>query len=133
MGWLSEGCFLITTGLTKISILLFYRRLSAGSYNRTWEYCTKTAIAFVVLYIVVFLQVLVFVCIPTEAFWRQYDLSYGSNFKCMDGQVPSVLAGTFSVFTDLYSVLLPCWLFWTLQIPRGQKIALWGVFAVGFL
>lgn len=39
VGWLAEIAFVVSTCCTKISALLFFRRLTQGSINRAWKVC----------------------------------------------------------------------------------------------
>jgi len=74
-GWIAEIIFLVATGCTKVSVLLFYRRLVEGTYSRTWKYATIAAIIFTTAYCVAFFFVLIFNCSPTDAYWRSYSES----------------------------------------------------------
>ncbi|OCL10226.1 hypothetical protein AOQ84DRAFT_3271 [Glonium stellatum] len=131
--WLSEGAFLISTCLTKVSVLLFYRRLNAESYSRTWKRITYTAITFTAVYLFAFLLDLVLICSPTDAYWESFDLNYKSNYHCSSEHVTNPLVGAFGVITDFYTVLLPALWFWRIQMPKRQKIGLYIIFAFGFL
>ncbi|KAI7247011.1 hypothetical protein KC352_g13915, partial [Hortaea werneckii] len=44
--WLAEFCFLFCGGCTKISVLLFYRRLVGESYDKRWKWAVIGAIIF---------------------------------------------------------------------------------------
>lgn len=59
MAWLAEFSFLFSTCCTKISILLFYRRLVEGTYSRRWRWATIGGIIFLVIYCAAFLLVLI--------------------------------------------------------------------------
>lgn len=41
VGWLAQLAFLISTCSTKVSVLLFYRRLTKGTYNKKWKVCQR--------------------------------------------------------------------------------------------
>lgn len=37
VGWLAEISFIVSTGCTKVSVLLFFRRLTEGSITKVWK------------------------------------------------------------------------------------------------
>ena len=43
------------------------------------------------------------------------------------------MSGAFSVIGDFYSTVLPLVLVWHLKLPREKKLALYALFALGFL
>lgn len=133
MGWCAEVTYLASTGFTKCSILLFYRRLTKGTYNMRWKYGILSAIAFTALYSLVFIFMLIFSCSPTKAYWETFDPFYQGKFHCIDSQYTNVLSGAMSVASDLYSVLLPCIMLRKFDAPRRQKIALNIIFSLGLI
>jgi hypothetical protein len=132
-GWAAEVTYLASTGCTKCSILLFYRRLTKGSYNTLWKYAILTAIAFTALYSMAFILMLIFSCSPTEAYWKSFNPYYEDEFHCINSKYSNVLSGAMSVLSDLYSVLLPFVMLRNFDAPRRQKIALNIIFSLGLL
>jgi hypothetical protein len=126
---------MVATSTTKISILLFYRRLADGSLSVRFLYAVYTAIAFVVLYFVVFWINLFVGCQPFHAFWKQVDIVWNASNKyhCFNEEMNLVGAAVVSVVQDFIACGMPMILFWKLKIPRRQKIALGVIFGVGFL
>lgn len=133
--WVAQMVYLISTTCVKVSVLLFYRRLVAGTYSKRWKYATWAAIAFTVGYCVSFIFVLIFGCQPTQAYWLSYDVQYllTQEFYCVDAKTANLAAGILSVVSDLYAVLLPCLMLRHFDAPRKQKIALNLVFSFGLL
>lgn len=133
--WVSQMVYLISTTCVKVSVLLFYRRLVAGTYSKRWKYATICAITFTIAYCVAFVFVLIFGCRPTESYWLSYDVDYllTHQINCVDAAKANLIAGVLSVFTDLYAVLLPCLMLRHFDAPRRQKIALNIVFSFGLL
>ena len=130
-GWTAEIIFLFATGCTKVSVLLFYRRLVEGTYSRTWKYATIAAIVFTIMYCVAFVLSLVFTCNPVEAWWMSYDFTYDREYTCSDTTIANPLSGALSVLSDLYTVVLPCLMLRHFDAPRRQKIALNIIFCLG--
>lgn len=134
VGWIIEFLFHISTTLVKISILLFYKRMSAGSSSKAFLRTVYAAIAFQVLWGVVFTIILLLACRPLNAYWFRLSLTpYTKRYTCMKEGIYWPLSVCISTVTDFVATLLPCWFFWHLQIPFRQKLSLYGVFCLGFL
>jgi hypothetical protein len=128
---------MVSTATTKISILLFYRRLAEGSISTRFLYTVYAAIAFVVVYFIVFWVNLFTGCRPFYAFWMQVDLVWAAEnagkYYCFDELKNLIVAAGISVAQDFIACGLPMILFWKLKVPRRQKVALGAIFGVGFL
>jgi hypothetical protein len=134
-----ETIFLYSTGFTKISILLFYRRLSKNSLSTGFHWAVKTAIFFVALHIVTFTFTRFLLCRPLNAFWNQVDIKWlethveGRDYHCNDELAELLAVTSLSVALDFVACLMPIVLFWKLRLPIQQKIALASLFLVGFM
>lgn len=131
--FLSEIAFLISTCCTKVSILLFYRRLTEGTYSKKWKWATIAAMAFTVVFCLAFIFVLCFQCQPTEAYWKSLSFTYTADWKCADTRILNPISGALSVVSDFYSVLLPMAMTRHFDIDKRKKIALNAVFSLGLL
>lgn len=129
--WMAAG------GLVKISILLFYRRMNARVVTQKFRIATWINIILIGLYVVSFTLVLFLACKPFSAFWDQFDfvkLAKGYTYKCrVDEGVDLLAASIISALQDAVAAFLPTILYWNLQIPARQKIALGAIFALGYL
>jgi hypothetical protein len=132
-----EELYMVSTCTTKISILLFHRRLAAGTITDRYTYCIRAAIAFVVVYFIIFFINILNVCTPFSAYWMQANYhwlqSNLSNFKCENEAAALISSGILSTIQDFIAFGLPIVLLWRLQLPKRQKIDLAMVFGVGFL
>jgi hypothetical protein len=128
---------MVSTATTKISILLFYRRLAAGSVSRAFMWAVYGSIAFVAVYFAIFFFMLFGVCRPLSTYWMQADyLWYAENegkFDCLNEASILVASAVISAVQDFIACGLTMILFWKLRIPRRQKIALGAIFAIGIL
>lgn len=131
--FLSEIAFLISTCCTKVSILLFYRRLTNGTYSKKWKWATIAAIVFTIVFCLAFMFVLIFQCRPTEAYWKSLTFTYTKDFTCSNTKILNPISGGLSVVSDFYSVLLPMAMTRHFDIERRKKIALNAVFSLGLL
>jgi hypothetical protein len=128
-----EALYLTSTATTKISILLFYRRLSSGTVSNGFLYSVYAAIAFVAVYYFIFMINLFVGCQPIEAFWLQANPSWQGKYECINEAANLIAAAVISVIQDFLACGMPMVLFWKLRIPFRQKIALAAIFGVGFL
>ncbi|KAI7202763.1 hypothetical protein KC352_g18968, partial [Hortaea werneckii] len=105
--WIAELAVLVCSGCCKISVLLFYRRLVGGTYNRYWMIAVFVAIGFTAAWALAFIIMLFINCSPMEAYWKAFD--------------------------PTYSVALPLLMTRNLKIPGPQKIALNLIFSAALL
>lgn len=148
--------YVVSTSLTKISILLFYKRMSDGAVSRTFRYAVRACIAFVVAYMITFVTTLFLTCRPINSYWNQVSLPWaisheeyvcnlhlgqchansgirGTDYHCFNEPADLLAASAVSIVQDFIVCGMPTLLFWKLRLPRRQKIALAAVFGVGFL
>ncbi|KAK0860264.1 hypothetical protein LTS02_008590 [Friedmanniomyces endolithicus] len=133
LAWLGELAFIVSTCCTKISVLLFYRRLVQGTFSKRWRMATISAIVFTACYCVAIVLALIFNCNPTNAYWKAYSLSYTKSYTCANTKSLNPLAGALSVFSDLYTVVLPMGMLRHFEASKRQKLALNAVFSLGLI
>jgi hypothetical protein len=124
---------------TKLSVLLFYKRLVKGTYSVQFKWAVWMGMVFAVVGTIVPWVLLMTSCKPFEAIWMQWDLTYvytnAYKFHCRKIAVMVAvgrLCGILSVLTDFYSLLLPTILLFRLQMSRRQRWALMCIFGVGY-
>jgi uncharacterized membrane protein YqgA involved in biofilm formation len=134
-----EAMYIASTGLTKISILLFYKRMSDGTVSTAFRCAVQVCIAFVVCYIITFEATLFLGCRPINSYWDQVNIGWalkhveGVDYHCFNEPANLLAASATSIVQDFIACGMPTLLFWKLQLPRRQKIALGAIFGVGFL
>ena len=119
----------------KISVLLFYRRLSTPSSRAFW-YATWVGIWFNILHLIAFGLCLLLECRPTSAYWQSFSVKWiieGRKYYCADEGKMLPASGGISLLGDLYSTILPMILVHGLQMRVAQKRALYALFGLGFL
>lgn len=124
---------------TKLSVLLFYKRLVKGTYSNQFKWAVWIGMAFAIVATLVPWILLMTSCTPFEAIWMQWDLTYiyenAYKFHCRKIHLMveiGRLCGILSVLTDLYSLMLPTILLFRLQMNRRQRWALMCIFGVGY-
>jgi hypothetical protein len=129
--------YIVSGGMIKISILLFYRRLDSRSITRSFRIATWINIIAIALFCIAFFVILFTACSPFTAFWDQFDIAKqltGYSYHCwVDEGADLLSASIISAVQDAIAAFLPTILYWNLQIPRHQKIALGAIFALGYL
>jgi hypothetical protein len=130
-----EASYILSTGLTKVSILLFYRRLVGGTFSRLYIWGFRLIIVSVVAYTVIFELTLSLGCRPISAYWNQINPIWRelNQYKCLDELTALYAANITSIVQDFLTFSTPLLIFTKLRMPRRQKIVLGLIFGVGFL
>ncbi|ORY13247.1 hypothetical protein BCR34DRAFT_272103 [Clohesyomyces aquaticus] len=121
--WLTEATFLLSTCLTKISVLSFYRRLDPP--------CTKAVrrivYGFMLLtlaYTLAFLLYQSLFCRPLTSYWMLPDRNHLVRGSCASQRLSLPLQGSFSSFSTLYSTIIPFLVLRNLPMAMAQR---WGL------
>jgi hypothetical protein len=137
---IAEVIFMYSLLATKISVLMFYRRLISGTYSTKFKWALWFGMAFAVVTTVVPTGLLFASCKPFKAIWLQWDLVWvyanAYKFHCQPAKITLLvgqLSGAFSVISDFYSVLLPSILLLQMRLNKRQRIALFLVFGLGYV
>jgi hypothetical protein len=132
--YICEWCYLTATCTVKISILLFYRRLSV-TFSKTFLIATWVGIVYNVLYFLTFAICLLTTFKPVNSYWLSFDPTWAATHKYSRGPEDATLpaSAALSVVGDFYSTVLPLMLIRFLDLPRRQNAALYPLFALGFL
>jgi hypothetical protein len=133
MAFVLELLFLASTSLTKVSVLLFFRRLIDRTHNRFITHAIWAAIAFTTAYYFTFTFFLIFACNPVEASWKSLDLGWKKPFHCVDRLFVDTFVGSLSVFGDFYAMVIPVYIVSKLGMQMSRKIVLYGVFCCGLV
>ncbi|KAI0181749.1 hypothetical protein GGR52DRAFT_54072 [Hypoxylon sp. FL1284] len=112
--------------LVKQSVLVFLLRFSG----------VKSSVRYVIWGTIIFngalmfaiLLAVMFQCTPIELNWHPT-----APGKCIDTFSFGVVAACMTIATDIVAVALPFYIFLGLQINKGRKIALIGIFMLGVL
>jgi hypothetical protein len=136
---IAENFFMFSLLFTKLSILLFYRRLVKGTYSIQFKWAVWFGMALAIVGTLVPWILLMTSCTPFEAIWMQWDLAYiaknAYKFHCRKIHVMveiGRMCGILSVVTDLYSLMLPTVMLFRLQLNRRQRWALMCIFGIGY-
>jgi hypothetical protein len=128
--------FCIAAGFIKISILLFYRRLSSRVVSNIFRWTIWLAIGFIAAYTIALTIAPLLGCNTLSAFWDQVNsvkILQGYTYKCFDEGADVFAASVISSVQDFITATLPTLIFWNLRIHIRQKFALFGIFAIGYV
>jgi hypothetical protein len=134
-----EIVYIAATGLTKISILLSYRRIVDSPIPRKLKWAARASISFVAMYMVTWIFATLLGCRPIDSYWLAVNSSWrktnirGVDWQCYNEGVSTAVANAVSISQDFLTCTIPMFMFWRLQMPRQQKIALAILFGVGYL
>jgi hypothetical protein len=135
MAWILQLLMLLSSGATKASVLLFYRRLVTGTLARRWKLAIYFALAFHITYLIGITLGYILICRPLQAYWMSFDYTWHQPYMCVDAHGLNPVIGVLSVLSDIYAVALPFAILhnYKLDVPRVQRIGLNVVFALGLL
>lgn len=118
-------------GLTKISVILLYRRIfSSSAQNLYFSIATWGLIAFTVMWIITFFFAILFQCVPFHTNWDTYG---GTDATCYFPNPVYEAQGWTDSITDLFILIIPIPCVWGLMMPLRQKIAVTIMFLLGGL
>ncbi|KAL6160853.1 hypothetical protein ACJQWK_01837 [Exserohilum turcicum] len=112
--------------LTKISILLQYRRIFAV---RELRIPLNVVMSICVVWGLVTVVSSIFACVPVSAYWHILERP---KAKCVDEKIMWYTNAAVNIFTDLLLAFLPVRVIGNLHIARRQKIALVGILTIGW-
>lgn len=130
-----EVLFVLGTGLVKVSILLFFRRLGSRGTSKAFRITTWVAIGFQVASTIAFFISPLVGCRPISAYWEQSsvtNIALGRKFNCNEEGAAMAAAGVISTVQDVICALLPNFIYWKAKIPFRQKAALMAIFATAY-
>ncbi|PYH29061.1 uncharacterized protein BO87DRAFT_449368 [Aspergillus neoniger CBS 115656] len=132
-----ELFYILSSCFTKISVLLFYRRMGhRTTISPRFLNIIYISIASVAAYTLAFFIVIWVACRPFSAYWMEVDPEYTATHKYTCYNEPAhLIAATFiSLVQDIVATTLPAVLCWSLQMRLRQKVLLNGVvFGLGYL
>ena len=113
--------------MVKVSVLIFLLRLA--STKPAVRIMIWVIMGFTICLMIAIFFCVIFVCSPVQYNWDR-SIKGGS---CFDKRPFAMWTSAVTILTDLIILALPFWIFLGLRIAKRAKIALLGVFALGFL
>ncbi|KAH7174851.1 uncharacterized protein B0J16DRAFT_185701 [Fusarium flagelliforme] len=114
---------------TKVSILLFYRRIfSRGGLH--FQVAFWFGAILVGAYPIIFVFTMGFCCTPVSHYWTRVK---GTEGKCIDVGHFFVILAIINLITNVIVLVIPVPEVLKLQMSRGKKAAVFGILALGGL
>ena len=117
------------TAVTKISILLFYRRVfPREATTRRWRIILWTLGSLISGNGVAAFFGTAFQCFPVARMWNQHITG-----SCMNQSIVIRLNGVYNLITDIAILILPMPIVWQMRLENSKKIAVTSIFLLGGL
>ena len=126
--YFDEIFYLTSIALTKISILLFYLRIFPNRDFRRWVY---VVLALCTLYILSFIPVTIFQCLPVHLAWERWDGQHRG--RCVNLNAEGWSSAAFNIIFDLLVICLPLRELSKLAMSRRRKAGIMLMFLGGGL
>ena len=117
----------LTFGLTKLSVLLFYKRVFRGN---TFNFAVWTMISIVGVWSVAFFFANLLQCYPI---WLNWEASGAQATSCIQTNMMYLAQAWTDVLTDMMILSLPIPCIWALQMPPRHKVGVTAIFLLGIL
>lgn len=117
----------LTFGLTKLSVLLFYKRVFRGD---TFNTAVWTMISMIGVWSVAFFFANLLQCYPI---WYNWEASGAQANSCIQTNTMYLAQAWTDVLTDIIILSLPIPCIWALQMPARHKIGVTAIFLLGLL
>ncbi|KAL1598758.1 hypothetical protein SLS60_007900 [Paraconiothyrium brasiliense] len=111
--------------LIKASILMIYLRLSV---TKTFEWLCKGSIYLLFTYQAIVILIIPLECIPLRKMW---DFTGTVPGRCIDTATFYYFTSAFHIFMDIWILLLPYKLIFSIPRPTREKWAVYAVFGLG--
>lgn len=128
--WLSELASILSLSLTKISVLLFFRRLD-NPCSTALKRLIYGVVGFTAFDALSDALVLVFQCQPIQTSWT-LDLMSMDSRRCISKDTYYLVRGFLGSFTTTYAILIPVLVLRHFPMTRCQRHGLQWVAALSF-
>ncbi|KAF2877873.1 hypothetical protein BDV95DRAFT_556214 [Massariosphaeria phaeospora] len=120
--WLSEGAFILSTCMTKVSVLCFYRRLET-SCSAAFKRIIHFFITLTILFSFACLLTQVLLCHPTSQYWRIPNQTHPIP-TCASQHIYYPVQGLLTCMSTVYSIVIPVLVLRNLPMPQFQRTGL---------
>lgn len=121
--WLSEGLFVLSTCLTKVSVLCFYRRMDPPC-SRAFVKIVYVFMGLTACYSVSCLLTQLLLCRPIAAYWSIPKLHPSTDGTCASQRVYYAMQGFLDSFSTVYTIVIPFLCLRNIPLTQRQRMAL---------
>jgi hypothetical protein len=137
LGMALETLYMFSTVATKLSILLFYRRLIPETVSRNFRWAVYAAMSSIMMYFIAYVVLLFTRTRPFVADSTMGDPFWWAQHKDQVHELNEGIiiasSAVISAVQDFIVCGMPMIVFWKMSIPTRERIALGAIFAVGIL
>ncbi|KAK1833041.1 hypothetical protein QBC39DRAFT_403436 [Podospora conica] len=127
--WVMDFILFPSLGLTKLSILCFYKKIF--SISRRFSIFAWISIVLTIVWTLGFFFANIFICVPIETNWC-LDLFQSNAGKCVDRVKLFWATGVTDILTDLIILALPWPEIYGLHMSLSRKLQIAIVFMLGY-
>jgi len=135
LAWWLKLEYLLSSGFIKLSILLFYRRITQRAASKTFHTIVTIMVVFQICTTAVWFFLTVFSCYPVATYWTRFDMASppSGHYVCpLDGEKPFIILSGIAIVQDFICATLPFLVLRHLKVTRRQKVALFCTFFIAF-
>ncbi|KAI9886890.1 MAG: hypothetical protein M1823_001258 [Watsoniomyces obsoletus] len=123
---------LVATTLTKVSVLLFYRRLINRTHAKVHLWLLWGLLGITVAYTIALGFAYGFQCTPVEAYWlKDSPQGYDKPYHCFNDAFVVIPMAVMTALTDVLVTAFPLLFVRRLSLPRQKMLVLAVVFGLG--
>ncbi|KAF2640264.1 hypothetical protein P280DRAFT_31958 [Massarina eburnea CBS 473.64] len=104
--WLSEGAFMLSITCTKVSVLLFYRRLDLPC-TTAFRRIIYFLITLIICYSTASILTQILLCHPTSSYWNIAVFDAQRRKKCTSQRAYYLIQGSLDIISTLYTITIP--------------------------
>lgn len=126
--WLGLVVYNVCLLFTKLTLFFQFYRIIQETSLRVQKMIYMGIMSIIAAWQIAQVFVQIFACIPVQASW---DKDIHGNCQTINNT--RLMNSVANIVTDFIILLLPLPVIWRLKLPKTQKLALTGVFGLGFL
>ncbi|KAI8962774.1 hypothetical protein F5Y11DRAFT_321516 [Daldinia sp. FL1419] len=126
--WISQWLSVLSLVFTKLSIVLFYRRIFRG---KLFSLISLTLLGVISIWGISFFFATIFECMPVRIVWQTLFGTPEHQAYCYDAVPMFIATAITNMIVDTAILSVPIPIIWGLNMPTKQKFALSGIFLLG--
>ena len=129
MAFVDDLLWVTLLALIKLSILHLYTTIFK---NATFIKATRCVVALCIAAWTGSLLIRILICLPVAKNWDQ-TVTEATHGTCGNISTMYIAIASVDLFIDLIIIALPMPVLWGLQMPQAKRLAVMGIFALGFM
>ncbi|KAF2721800.1 hypothetical protein K431DRAFT_63989 [Polychaeton citri CBS 116435] len=130
IAFVAKIAFTLAATTTRISLLCLYYRLVQDSGIRWFRWALHLTLAYLVAICVMFVFLVIFGCVPVEAYW---NFPPNNSARCLNEGTITVTAGVLNCVSDFLVATLPIPIVMRLRMPLRQRVGVCILLSLGYV